>query len=417
MEILLTALNNVPKEMELDCDLFDDVADGMPPCEGWRGRGWKSRSPPPPSLTHPTLTPLIPLLALVLVVVLVVGGRVVEGVTSEPQRARRQQYLEQVTPLHNPSTIPPCLPPSYFDREIKPQHLYVNEREQPLTMLTSSHVPQQLMTRMVAIFLKEWLGYVNLTITTVPETFDPSSVVEAMSPPRDHTSLATRTGVGVHIPRAMVNLEVWVPPGYNLEPLTTEFDTSSYLGSGGRFGWFLPERLLAMHDFIIEHWRSFINRDSQALSLFYRTPEELAKLSNKMKDSITGEYYCGERLGCEKGMFRPPLCKQGNVCAVLFTSKADGNLTEFLHNQILSMKAYVQVAYIGPHLDHDFIRANINLPGSHPRSVLIFHWWPSVLLEPFQFTSVSFPPCIDSTALGDKFLEDVMVMGDEGGYV
>ncbi|KAK8726646.1 hypothetical protein OTU49_009971, partial [Cherax quadricarinatus] len=106
-------------------------------------------------------------------------ARATAGVTSEPQHV-----TSHLTWSHTPRIISStsCLAEYTKDQEIKPQRLYVDEKEQPLTMLTSSRVPQQLMTRMVAIFLREWLGYVNLTITTVADTFDPGSVINAMKP-------------------------------------------------------------------------------------------------------------------------------------------------------------------------------------------------------------------------------------------
>lgn len=322
-----------------------------------------------------------------------------EAVTSEPQRAKA--FLEHPYPSP-PSTVAPCLGPEHINRDIKPQHLYVNEREQALTMLASPYVPHQLMTRIVAIFLKEWLGYVNLSIITQPETFDPWRVVDQMRPDRTDSAIS-KSSMEVQIPQAMVDLKVWVPPGYNLEPITTEFDTNSYLGSGGRFGWFLPASLLDSNAFILEHWRSFITKDSPALRIFHRTPDELKTLSHKVRDPVTQEYYCpddlDEEVQCSGGIFSPPWCQATNaICAVLFTSKPDSEIATFLHTQILEMKAYTRVAYIGPHLDHDFLKANLKLPGQGiTRSVLVFHWWPSVLLQPFNFTSVSFPPCIDSS--------------------
>lgn len=66
------------------------------------------------------------------------------------------------------------------------------------------------------------------------------------------------------------------------------------------------------------------------------------------------------------------------------------------------MKAYVRVAWIGPNLNHKFISNNTYYPGPHGmRSILIFHWWPSVLLEPFDFQSVAFSPCIDSSVVSN----------------
>ncbi|XP_050730099.1 uncharacterized protein LOC127005358 isoform X3 [Eriocheir sinensis] len=347
---------------------------------------------------------LLLLLHLLPFLVGALGGA--EAVTTEPQRVKSFLEYSDVSP----STVPPCLDPGEGNPDIKAQHIYVNEKEQPLTMMTSHHVPHQLMTRIVAIFLKEWLGYVNLTIITVPESFDPGAVVENMMPKKEEWNVryGSKTSIEVQIPQAMVNLKVWVPPGYNLEPLTTEFDTSSYLGTGGRFGWFLPAKLLDYNDFILEHWRSFITKDSLTLKIFHRTPQELQTLSNKVRDPGTDEFYCPSdlkpELQCQGGIFSPPWCQSSSaVCAVLFTSRAELEIATFLHQQILTMKAFVRVAYIGPHLDHNFLRANMMFPKYQGilRSVLVFHWWPSVLLQPFNFTSVSFQPCIDSSQFAD----------------
>ncbi|XP_068222673.1 uncharacterized protein [Palaemon carinicauda] len=299
------------------------------------------------------------------------------------------------------TTVPTCLHKEDLERlgrgpEVKTRRLYVNEKEEVLTMLSSSRVPQQLMTRIVAIFLKDWLGYVNLTITTVPNTFHPSSVVDAMTAPEGRNTNTNSASEQVVIPKAMANLEVWIPPGYNLDPLTSDFETSSYLGSGGRFGWFMPQTI--HHDAsVLDHWRAFVDPNSTALTLFSRTPGELKAMSDKMKDPSTGEYYCQEEFGCKEGMYIPERC-ENNECAVLFASYADLNITDFLKHQLGTMKAYVKVAWLGPNLNHEFIKSNTNLRN---RSVLIFHWWPSVLLEPFNFTSVGFAPCIDSSYKSD----------------
>ncbi|KAK7047733.1 hypothetical protein SK128_014579, partial [Halocaridina rubra] len=207
------------------------------------------------------------------------------------------------------------------------------------------------------------------------------------------------TAEQVVIPKAMVNLEVWIPPGYNFEPLTSDFETSSFLGSVGRFGWFLPENI-RKYDIILDHWRAFVYPESPALNIFSRTQEELDALSGKMKNPETGEYYCQEADVCYKGMYTPRICEEGQKCAVLFASYADAGVAEFLKKQIETMEAYVRVAWIGPNLDHTFIERNMHLKGSDRRSVLIFHWWPSILLQPFNFTPVGFAPCIDSSASG-----------------
>ncbi|XP_069989042.1 uncharacterized protein [Penaeus vannamei] len=336
---------------------------------------------------------LVPALLLILL-----AGQAMP-VTSEPQhglgRARSLSIGDSGggrSGAYPAIEVPTCL---RSNTTIKPRRVYVSGKEEVLTMLTSSQVPQKLMTRMVAIFLKECLGYVNLTITTVPNTFDPDRVIDEMRASKP--SNANRSDVKV--PNAMVNLEVWIPPGYNLDPLNADFETSSFLGSGGRFGWFLPGRLISDQDFIVEHWRAFTDPNSRALYLFSRTPEELIHLSSKMRNPETGKFYCLENYGCEKGMYTPSWCsKSGQECAVLFASYADFNIAKFLREQIETMKAYVRVAWIGPNLNHKFISNNTYYPGPHGmRSILIFHWWPSVLLEPFDFQSVAFSPCIDSS--------------------
>ncbi|KAK7047734.1 hypothetical protein SK128_014580 [Halocaridina rubra] len=122
-----------------------------------------------------------------------------KGSTSEPQHGYGGGvggggYMETSLMPPTTTTVPTCLDKEdlkkIFNREVKPRRLYVNEKEEVLTMLSSGRVPQQLMTRIVAILLKDFLGYVNLTITTVPNTFHPSSIVDAMKLPEARKELS-----------------------------------------------------------------------------------------------------------------------------------------------------------------------------------------------------------------------------------
>lgn len=64
---------------------------------------------------------------------------------------------------------------------------------------------------------------------------------------------------------------------------------------------------------------------------------------------------------------------------------------DFLERQISKEHLYVQVAYFGDNLNEELIRNNLQL--SDGRSILLFHWTPSVLLQNFDLTNVAFPDC------------------------
>ncbi|KAF2362436.1 Receptor ligand binding region [Trinorchestia longiramus] len=201
-----------------------------------------------------------------------------------------------------------------------------------------------------------------------------------------------------------MDLLVWSSPAQ--VGVLDNFDTIRYLGTGGRFGWFLPDWLVTNESLaLLEHWRTYTIENHQALATFHRSKQELEELAPLLYDEL-GRPHCSEPW-CEGSVFTPARCRNPKVyCATLFASDAgergvrvDDCVTccaapdtgGFLREQIEQEGLFVQVAYFGRNLTPELVRRNMQL--SDGRSILVFHYTPSSLLEGLNFTSISFPPC------------------------
>lgn len=192
---------------------------------------------------------------------------------------------------------------------------------------------------------------------------------------------------------------------------------------------------------VLDHWRAFLSPDSPAVRVFSMTPQgrsspvptsarssrrrvlcslpvllssqELDALKGKRRNPATGSYFCSDTR-CVEGIYSPPQCL-GRPCAVLFSSYFSKSLrvagvgvrgglvftrrvllsdeSSFLMDHVCNMTLLVRVAWLGPHLDTEFVSANFNRSGG--RSVLFYHFTPDVLVQPFDLTSVAFPSCAD----------------------
>ncbi|CAL4076058.1 unnamed protein product [Meganyctiphanes norvegica] len=308
-----------------------------------------------------------------------------QAVTSRPHTSTSQPRMPRDDPTHEPCK------PNLCNINRSPRRLFISEKEYPLTLMTSERIPHQILTQVFAIFLRDCLGYLNVHINKTNDQFDPKKVTNQMEADEPDEN---ERGPAIYIPKRMINLEVWSPPGYNSQDeQDSEIKATSTLGVGGRFGWFLPEKLSTITGFTPEHWRSYTNPNSSVLNFFKRSKQEMSELSRLTIDPKTGSYYCTEVDGCKRGIYEPKWC-QGEVCAVLFSSTTD--ISFFLHKQIEDLKMYVKVVWIGPNLNKEFLD-KIWSPSMLNHSALVFHWVPSILLQPYSTMSVSFPPCADNS--------------------
>ncbi|EFX88537.1 hypothetical protein DAPPUDRAFT_310745 [Daphnia pulex] len=227
----------------------------------------------------------------------------------------------------------------------KPARSFLHDNKAlELRLEASDRVTHQLSTAVFAIFVREVLGYRNVTVTKRRDAFNVSAVLSRMagcSNPINCDSAELQSES--FVPETMINLEVWVPLGYNMEQWSTSgnLEECGLLGPGGR-------------------------------------------------------YYCDASY-CDKGIFYPEYCRAdefGNMppCAVLLAEYPD--YMSFLIKQIPSLGLRVKVVWLGPNADR-IVRDFFNDVGRRlsGRSIMFFAWRPSTITESAEFLSVSFPQC------------------------
>ena len=84
-------------------------------------------------------------------------------------------------------------------------------------------------------------------------------------------------------PRAMVNLETWLPPDYQVEDSGWKIKDVGSLGAGGRMGWFIPAAFASQSPPITDHWRAFKN--PQVASQFALSASDLEAVKEMTVDT------------------------------------------------------------------------------------------------------------------------------------
>ncbi|XP_046448251.1 receptor-type guanylate cyclase gcy-5-like [Daphnia pulex] len=279
----------------------------------------------------------------------------------------------------------------------KPARSFLHDNKAlELRLEASDRVTHQLSTAVFAIFIREVLGYRNVTVTKRRDAFNVSAVLSRMagcSNPINCDSAELQSES--FVPETMINLEVWVPLGYNMEQWSASgnLEECGLLGPGGRFGWFMPQWTINSIP-LPDHWRSLL--DPEIATRFDVDAQEMRRLAEFTKDPTTGRYYCDASY-CDKGIFYPEYCREdefGNMppCAVLLAEYPD--YMSFLIKQIPSLGLRVKVVWLGPNADR-VVRDFFNDVGRRlsGRSIMFFAWRPSTITESAEFLSVSFPQC------------------------
>lgn len=108
---------------------------------------------------------------------------------------------------------------------------------------------------------------------------------------------------------------------------------------------------------------------------------------------LSFRFYCNNTTVCQNGMYIPPQCKN-STCALLLASYY--NDTEFVIEDILDLKLYVKVIWLGEHLKQIAAQLTNDYRKTAPlkNSILIFSWTPSdVIINENNYTSVLFTHC------------------------
>ncbi|KAL7648141.1 UNVERIFIED_CONTAM: hypothetical protein RMT77_000042 [Armadillidium vulgare] len=239
----------------------------------------------------------------------------------------------------------------------------------PLTIADSQRISHRLTNAIFKKFLEEVVGYQEVKL--VPHD-------DIMNPEITHPHLP-----GEQTPSTLVNVEVWIPPGFSDQEGYYMVDRGSQ-GTGGRFGWYVSKGKSINHRYIVDHWRSYKNEE--VTSFFSLSKAELEEVVTKYTKDSKGNHFCPDTV-CEEGMFIPEICKT-RICSTLFAGSYD--YSSFLINQINHQQLLVQVAWIGQNLTPQFVS---QFRGD--KSILFFSWWPSTITVLDNLLRVAFPSCTE----------------------
>lgn len=264
------------------------------------------------------------------------------------------------------------------------RHLYYNGSSHPITIETSDRPSHQLVSRILRTLLVDVLGYSDVRIRDGYNALNATKTLQRLS------------GFGSGVPETMVNMEVWIPTGYNTEVWMNEgyLVNGGPLGPSGRFGWYVPSyvtnSMWSESQVLVDHWKTLQLED---ISSLFSLHSDLKLLRNFLtrKDPESNRSFCDDGYaGCRSGFLTAPKCHPRNMhgkCAVLLASypDLDGGL---LSNQVRSLDLLVNVAWVGPHLNEFVVNRVAN---SHP--VLFFNWIPNDLTAAGNFSRIHLPMC------------------------
>lgn len=271
--------------------------------------------------------------------------------------------------------------------EVNPKRfLHFQEETLPVRLETSRRITHQIATNIFRIFLEEALGYSDVRIIEKDDHFSRSEAVDRLVGPTGETRYI--------VPDSMVNLEVWFPPEKNFIPWDQAYHVKEYgiIAPPGRFGWFIPTSLSNVTK-NMDHWQIFTSSETAKYFAFTNVEME-SMIQPNMKSSTTSKYYCEESF-CEAGMYVPDRCHT-NTCAVLLAGYADS--TGFVVEHISTLKLYVKVAWVGPHL-RSIVRSFTKIltadKENADRSLVLLSWTPGLIVKPLdpEYITVIFPPC------------------------
>lgn len=287
--------------------------------------------------------------------------------------------------------------------EVNPKRLVVADGQNVgLRFEVSRRVTQRLVTQIAKIFLEEVLGYAGVAIVEKEDDFYIKEVYERLSDSLSYTGYKM-------FPDTMVNMEVWLSPQEDTMPLLNKYDVKECgpVAPPGHYGWFIPQALYTIED----SWVSFTNPEST--SRFDVSESTLLRIKNYTIDPTTNGYYCQTSF-CQHGMYVPRQCQgspgqKARPCALLLASHPD--VTFFVKEDIDSLKLYVKVIWVGPHLREltnslieEYLAQNSSSTDARqrPKSLVIMHWTPSTVIPNARdFVSINFPRCgTNNTRIG-----------------
>ncbi|XP_067121007.1 uncharacterized protein [Centruroides vittatus] len=275
--------------------------------------------------------------------------------------------------------------------QISKRYFYSGDTVLPIYIEASKRPTHKLVSNILKILLQEKLGYHDTILLLQDEAVACTATLQRITgcfSPEKCKKVENFDSTA----RPMINLEVWIGPGFNLDKWSdlTEIEDCGPLGPIGRSDWYISEKYVKdkwnVNETILDHWRSYQDSDIVTPFNLLNEPEILTWVFDKESNS----YYCSYTK-CENGIFSPPLCQNSNVtCATLLADYPESSY-RVLKDQIIQLKLFVNVAWVGPHLEN-IVRNRFH----RNEPTLFFYWKPSALISSKNFTHISFPSCRDN---------------------
>ncbi|XP_054718505.1 uncharacterized protein LOC129227910 [Uloborus diversus] len=192
----------------------------------------------------------------------------------------------------------------------------------------------------------------------------------------------------------MVNLEVWLDPGFDMEKWTAtgRIDDCGPLGPIERSGWLVEEYVVdyfrKLNKMVIDHYSAFQNPEVAAY-FDLKGDEDIRKIMHQDKNCSIDE--------CENFyVYEPIQCTQNNVkCATLLVDFPEST-ENLLKHQITKFKLLVNIAWVG-----DFLENIVEARTQERKQTLFFHKRQTLLSSIGKFVRVGFPDCEDEASICD----------------
>lgn len=275
---------------------------------------------------------------------------------------------------------------------ITKRYFYIGDQTVDIRLEISDRISQQLITHILRILLEEVVGYVNVSLVKTLDYLNATLVLNRVAGcPEGLVPNCDEHNDRLKPPETMINLEVWMGPGFNMELWVNSgrLEHCGPLGPVGRFAWFIPQfwahEGVQFHQ-IRDHWRAL--QESHITKLLDLS-DDIENIKAMTIVPGTNEHYCNFS-GCRNGIFYPPWCLGTNSTCATLLAKYPAVSNGVIRILIMHLQLKVRVAWIGPHLD-DYVH---NLTLRH-KPVLFFSWKPSKITFTKNYTNIAFPRCED----------------------
>ncbi|XP_046552230.1 guanylate cyclase D-like [Haliotis rubra] len=264
--------------------------------------------------------------------------------------------------------------PEYFQH----RSLYHNEKNLSIILEGSNRFTHMVANGILKILLEETIGY-SVKVNN-QNSINATQILNRIfgCPIRQQCSLQQISKDS--IPETMVNLEVWMPAGFNEAPWMNTgqvLDCGPFGPSGRRLGWFIDTHTVQefwKNGTIIDHWRAL------QLPMVVNTFHWMDKLNTSKYINID-----------PKKIFYGPRCRgkgAGRIkCATMFSSYQD-LAAEVIKEQVKRLNLLVDIVWLEGNLNN-FVKEQ----SDKKAPLLLFSWHPSVILACNNFTRIKLPLC------------------------